>query len=232
MEWAGWVGVVVAVVAALVALEGARRAQAASSRAAEEASSARRQAEAAQRQAQAAGQEAAAADDHARAVATSVDDAREQLALARQQVGNVGAVDVQWVQQWRHGPVFGLLRLQTVGHHTLQGVHLSIIAPRGNVGGVPAVAVLGDTPVDTSAAEARIGLPQGGNATLPSVMHTDVPVGDLEPGEAWHAVVMCLSEADAIVLIMDWSVGPGRDRERARKELALPPPLRSPTSPA
>jgi hypothetical protein len=232
MEWAAWVGVVVAVVAALVALEGARRAQSASSRATEEASAARQQAEAAQRQAQAAGRHAAAATDQARAVATSVDDAHEQLALARQQVGNVGAVDVEWVQQWRHGPVFGLLRLQAVGHHPLHGVHLSIIAPRGYVGGVPAVAVLGDTPVDASAAQARIGLPQGGNATLPSVMHTDVPVGDLGPGAAWHALVMCLSEADAIVLIMDWSVGPARDRERARTEVALPPPLRSPTSPA
>ena len=226
MDLLAWIGVVVAVVAAIVALEGARRAQASSKQAAVDATAARQQAEAALRQAQAAERQAAAAKGQARAVDQSVDDAREQLAMARQQVGNVGAVDAQWVQQWRHGPVFGLLRLQVVGHHTLHDAHMSIAAPRGHVGGVPAVAVLGDTPVDISAAEERIGLPKGGNATLPNVMHTDVPVGDLEPGAAWHALLMCLSEADAIVFIMDWSVGPARDRERARKEVALPPPGR------
>ena len=226
MDFVAWVAVVVAVVAAIVALEGARRAEASSRQAAVDAEAARQQAEAALRQAQAAERQAAAVEGQAHAVDQSVDDAREQLAMSRQQVGNVGAVDAQWVQEWRHGPVFGLLLLQVVGHHTLHDVHLSIIAPRGQVGGVPAVAVLGDTPVGTSAAEARIGLPQGGNATLPNVMHTDVPVGDLEPGAAWHAVVMCLSDADAIVFIMDWSVGPARDHERARKEVALPPPGR------
>jgi hypothetical protein len=75
----------------------------------------------------------------------------------------------------------------------------------------------------------RIGLPQGGDTALSNVMHTDVLVGDPRSGETWHALMMCLSEADAIVFILDWSVGPARERERARKELALPPPLRSPS---
>lgn len=142
--------------------------------------------------------------------------------MARQQAGNVGAVEVAWVPQWRHGPVFGLLRVQAKEPHPLHDVHLSIVAPRQQVAGVPAVAVLGDTPVDVADAEERIGWPQGGNASFPSVMHTGVQVGELQPGEPWHGLVICLSEADAIVFIMDGSVGPARDRERARHELAPP----------
>ena len=232
MEWLGWVGVVVAVVATLVAVAAARRAQAASGRAADAASTARQHGEAAQRRAEAAAEQASVATNEAHAVARSVEEVREQLAVARQQVGNVGAVEVAWVPQWRHGPVFGLLRVQAVEPHPLHGVHLSIVAPRRQVAGLPGVAVLGDSPVDVTDAEQRIGLPQGGDTALPNVMHTDVLVGDLRPGEPWHALMMCLSEADAIVFILDWSVGPARDRERARKELALPPPLRSPGSSA
>lgn len=225
MEWLVGVGVVVAVVAAVVVLQGARRAQSAARRAADGATQAWLQAQGAQRQAQVAGQQAALAREQADAAARSVDVAREQLAVSRRQAGNVGQVDVEWVPQWRHGPVFGLLRLQAVGHHALRDVHLSIVAPRHQVGGVPAVAVLGDGPVDIATAEERIGIPEGASA-LPSVLHTEVTVGDLQPGGPWYAVLMCLSEADSIVFILDWTVGPCEDRERARTDLALPPPRR------
>lgn len=227
VNWVVWVGVVVAVVASVVALVGAWRAQVTSRRAADGATQAWLQAQSASRQAHAAGQQAVSARDQTLAVAQSVEEAREQLAVVRQQAGNVGAVEVEWVPEWRHGPVFGLLRVQGVGHHTLHEVHLSVVAPRGQVAGVPAVAVLGESPVDVSDAEKRIGLPRGGDTALPNVMHTDVLVGDLPPGQRWHALMMCLSEAEALVFILDWSVGPARDRERARAELALPPPLRS-----
>jgi hypothetical protein len=224
VEWLGWVGVVVAGVAALVAVAAARRAQAASGRAADAASTAVQHGNAAQRRSEAAAQQASLAKNEAHAVARSVAEAQEQLAVARQQAGNVGTVEVAWVPQWRHGPVFGLLRVQAARPHPLHEVHLSIVAPRRQIAGVPAVAVLGDSPVDVADAEQRMGLPQGGDTALSNVMHTDVLVGDLRPGEPWHALVMCLSEADAIVFILDWTVGPARDRERARAELALPPP--------
>ena len=227
-----WMGIIVAVGAAVVALEGARRAQAASRQAREAfaaaqqlAQAAQVQAQAAQRQAEVAERQAAAATERALVGARSVDAAREHLALARQEAGLVGAVDVEWVEQWRHGPVFGLVRVQADGPHTLHDVHLSIVAPRQSVAGVPAVAFLGESPVEVTAAEQRIGIPPGTQATLPSVLHTEVPVGELRPGVPWHAVIMCLSEADSIIFIVDWSVGPARDRERARKNLALPAPL-------
>ena len=226
MELVVWTGLAVAVVAAVVALWGARQAQVASRRAAQDAASARQHARIAAQQAATAGQQAAATADQALAVTETVDAAREQLAVARAETGNIGAVDVAWVQQWRHGPVFGLLCLQAVGHHALRDVYLSIVAPRHQVGGVPAVAVLGDSPVDIAEAEQRIGLPRVPRAALPTVLHTEVAVGDLQPGVPWHAVLMCLSEADSIVFIMDWTVGAGRDRERARTDLALPPPRR------
>ncbi len=226
MELVAWLGVAVAGVAAVVALWAAWQAHAASRRAARDTASARQHAQVAGQQAEAAMQRAAEAADQSLAVTATVDAAREQLAVSRQQAGNVGAVDVAWVQQWRHGPVFGLLRLQAVGHHTLREVSLSIVAPRNRVGGVPAVAVLGDSPVDIATAEERIGIPEGAKTALPSVLRTEVVVGDLQPAVPWHAVLMCLSEADSIVFILDWTVGPGHERERARKDLALPPPRR------
>lgn len=220
-----WIGTVVAVGAAVVALEGARRAQAASRQAREAFAAARQGAQAAQVQAQAAQRQAETATERALVGARSVEAAREHLALARQEGGLVGAVDVDWVERWRHGPVFGLVRVQADGPHTLHDVHLSIVAPRQFVAGIPAVAFLGDSPVEVAAAEERIGIPPESKATLPSVLHTEVPVGDLRPGVPWHAVIMCLSEADSIIFVVDWSVGPARDRERARKDLALPAPL-------
>jgi hypothetical protein len=227
-----WIGLIMALIAAGVAIESARRAVAASRRAADEAASARAFAQGAQRQMRAAEGRATAVEHLARDVVQSVDDAREHLALARAEAGNVGAVDVSWVRQWRHGPVFGLVCVRAEGHHTLHDVHMSIVAPRRQVAGVPAVAILGDSPVDIADAENRIGIPQQAGAPLPNVLKTDVAIGDLSPGEQWHAVLMCLSETELIILIMDWAVGPARDRERARADLALPPPLPSPGGPA
>lgn len=227
-----WFGLGTALIAAGVAIEGARRATVALRRAADEAATARAYAQGAQRQTHAAERRVTALEHLAQDVAQSVDEAREHLALARAEAGNVGAVGVHWVRQWRNGPVFGLVCVRAEGHHTLHDVHMSIVAPRRQVGGVPAVAILGDSPVAIADAEDRIGIPQKAAAPLPNALKTDVPIGDLAPGEQWHAVLMCLSETESIVLIMDWAVGPARDRERARADLALPPPLPSSGGPS